>query len=341
MRSDLHGIGWSSGTALRASLPLLLFLAGHIAHAADTDADAADRFRDRWSVSFELGAFAPRLRGLDHGLYNSPMLGDATVILSEGGIGGNGQNTNVTTTIPYRFSNPLPSKSVSPMGMVEIAWNANDRHAFFFGIGQTELASSHHVAGNLPVEQYYVSNVVDSDRTSKLSYTEYTLGWRYTFFNAPHFRLYSRLSTHEVFNLAYREDWTFLFTKSPIPDLIGIRRDMVTEANSASLFMGQVGLGAEWFVTDSISLGLEGSYLLAQANVSLQNVKQYNDFTTGDSLSRPGMPTRLMPDGTLGYLNPETTNVQIRDQANRDHYYTPLRLNFSGWRAGIRFNVYF
>lgn len=320
-----------SGSALIAAL--LLFAGSPSAWALD----------ERWGVSFSLGGHLPSLGHLDNGLYKAPFLGTATILVREGstGGGGDGEDANETETLPFRYDNEIDSVGVMPYGGVEFSWHANDRHAFIFGIGSMEHVSSGRNLGNLPVQQYFASNVVQGDRRGKISYNEYTIGWRYTFLRRGGFRMYSRMTVHEVFDIDYREEWTFLFIESPIDDLIGVRRNMVTEADSASLFMGQIGIGGEWFLNDWFSIGLEGGYVVGEREFSLREVDQRDDFAAGDAINRLGLPFRQMPDGTLGFLNPGTTVEDLEDAATRDSFYTPIRLAFDGWKVGLRVSIYF
>ncbi len=306
-------------------------------------APAAFAFDDRWSVSFGLGGHLPSLGHLDDGLYRSSFLGTATVLVREGSTGGgaDGEDANETEVIPFSYSNNLGSVRAGPLGSIEFAWHANDRHAFIIGFGSMEHVSSSRSVGNLPVQQYFVSNIVESERRGKISFNEYTLGWRYTMMKRDNFRLYSRLTIHEVFDIDYREEWTFLFTDSPINDLIGVRRNMVAEADSASLFMGQIGIGGEWFLNDWFSIGVEGGYMIGEREFSLRQVDLRDDFSTGDAINRLGLPFRRMPDGTLGFLNPGATVEDLEDPATRDSFYTPIRLGFDGFRVGVRVNIYF
>jgi hypothetical protein len=298
---------------------------------------------ERWSVSFSLGGHLPSLGHLDDGLYRSSFLGTATVLVREGSTGGlvDGEDANETEVIPFRYDNMLGSVRVGPLGSVEFAWHANERHAFIFGFGSMESVTTSSSIGNLPVQQYFVSNVVASDRRGKISFTDYTLGWRYTMLRRNNFRMYSRLTIHEVFDIDYREEWTFLFTESPIDDLIGVRRNMVAEASSASLFMGQIGIGGEWFLNDWFSIGLEGGYLHGEREFSLREVELRDDFAAGDAINRLGLPYRQMPDGTLGFLSSGASVEDLEDPATRDSFYTPIRLGFDGWRVGLRVNLYF
>ncbi len=311
----------------------LLFTASTVCLAQD----------DRWSVSFSLGGHLPALDHLDNGLYKSPFVGTGTVLVREGSTGGgvDGEDANETEVIPFRYENTLGSAEIGVIGGVEFAWHANDRHAFIFGFGSMESVTTTRTLGNIPVQQYFVSNVVESERRGKLSYNEYMLGWRYTMLRRDKFRLYTKMTVHEVFDIDYREEWTFLFTESPIADLIGVRRNMVAEAESASLFMGQIGIGGEWFLTDWFSFGIEGGYIIGESDFSLREVELRDDFTAGDSINRLGLPFRQMPDGSLGFLNPGTVVDDLEDPSTRDSFYTPIRLGFDGWRVGVRMSIYF
>jgi len=321
--------------SLISTLLLAGLLAGsHTARAVD----------ERWSVSFLLGGVAPNLEQLDSGLYKSPFTGTANVFVSEGGttsgnISGAGQNQ--TDTIPFRYEADLPPANYGTVGGVEFAWHPNERHAFMFGFTSMESSSTTNSVGNIPLQQYFVSNVVGAERRAKISYTAYSLGWQYNFFRRPRFQLYTLLSLQEVFDIDYRDDWSFVFTESPIPDLIGVRRDMVATAQTSSLFMGQIGAGAEWFLQDWLSIGLEGGYLIGQSNFSLGDVQLRDDFQAGDGITRTGVPFRKMADGTLGYLLNSATPDDLEDPATRENFYRSIRLRFDGWRALLRFTVYF
>ncbi len=304
---------------------------------------AAQPADERWSVSFSLGGLVPNLDTLDNGLFKSPFTGTATVFATEGGVGSGitGTAANQTTDIPFRYEANLPPVSFATQGGVEFYWHPNERHAFLFGISSMEHTSVTNSVGNIPLQQYFVSNVVQSERRGTISYTEYSLGWQYNFFRRPRYRFYSRLSLHEVFDIDYRDDWSFVFTQSPIPDLIGVRRDMIAQAQTASLFMGQIGGGVEWFLQDWLSVGLEGGYLVGQNNFSLGDVHILQDFQAGDGIARTGMPYRDMTDGTLGYLSSTATPNDLEAASTRENFYRPVRLRFDGWRVLLRLNLYF
>ena len=298
----------------------------------------------KWSMSLLLGGHFPQMKPLSDGLYKAPLLGQAEILVYEGtqtGQIGDNVDQNVTEVRDFRFDNQAPPVGMGALAGVEFGWHPNDRHTLTFGTGSMEANSINRVVGNLPVESYYKSNVVLSDRRDKISYTEYSVGWRYNFWRTPKFRMYSKISAHEIFDIDFREDFVFRFIDSPIPDLIDIRRVMVVEAQTASLFMGQVGIGAEWFLRDWLSLGVEGGYMVGQKKFKLHDVTTRSDFLDSDNVFRTGMPYIKMSDGTLGYMVSGATPQDFIDPNTREQYYRPLRLGFDGWRVGFRVTLYY
>ena len=327
--------------ALSGVLALIMTIAiVNPAHAAE---------ESRWAFSVLLGGHMPNLKPLDEGLFRSPFTGEATILVREGGTGGGIGNTgdgtvvdqNNVETFGYRFENPLPSVGLGAQAGLEFMWQPNERHGFIFGFGSWEKTSINRVTGNFPLQQHFASNVINSERRGAISYTEYTLGWRYNLLSQGKFRLYSRLSVHEVFDIDYREDFVFYIAESQIEGLPGIRRDLVATAQTASLFMGQIGIGGEWFLRDWFSVGMEGGYLLGQSSFTLKDVKLYDDFVDGDSLTMTGLPFRRMSDGTLGYLLESATDQDLKDPNTRESYYRSMKLRFDGWRVNFRLNFYF
>jgi len=299
----------------------------------------------RWSFSVLLGGHLPDLKPLSDGLYKSQVVGDAEVLLYEGGQNTSGDGSvvdqNITETMPFVFDNQLPSAGIGTVGGIEFVWHANDRHSFIIGTGTMEDTAIAQAIGNLPMQQYFVSNEVLSVHRAKISYTEYTLGWRYNLVQTSKVKFYSRLSLHEVFDIDFRDDYSFTFTKSPIPDLEGVRRVMVVEAQTASLLMGQVGFGAEWFVRDWWSLGFEAGWMVGESSFTLKDVRARNDFLAGDNVNLSGMPYMELSDGTLGYLEHGTTSADVSDLTTRESKYVPIHLRFDGFRYLFRISFYF
>ena len=87
---------------------------------------------ERWSMSVLLGGHLPAMHDLSNGLYRSPMLGDATILLYEGG---NTQSTdtqvidqNITEKRNFTVDNPAPPVGIGANAGIEFMWHPNDRH---------------------------------------------------------------------------------------------------------------------------------------------------------------------------------------------------------------------
>ena len=311
---------------------------------------ASAQDNERWSMSVLLGGHMPQMSALSDGLYKAPMLGSATILVYEGG---NTQNPdeqvidqNITEIKDFVVDNQAPPVGLGAIAGIEFMWHPNDRHSLAIGMGSWEKVSINRSIGILPLQQYYTQNVVLSDRRDKMSYTEYTLGWQYNLVRRPGFNFYTRVNLHEVFDIDFREDYSFLFLSSPIDGLAGVRRVMVVQAQTAALLMGQLAVGGEWFLTDWLSLGVEGGYMLSERKFKLKDVQIKDDFLDtaaldSDLINRNGLPYRRLPDGTLGYLKPGTTPADVKNPATRDSFYEPVVLGFDGWRFMFRVNFYY
>ena len=305
---------------------------------------------ERWSMSVLLGGHLPEMSDLSEGLYKSPLLGSATILVYEGG---NTQNPdqqvldqNITEIRDFTLNNQTPPVGIGANAGIEFMWHPNDRHGLAIGMGSWEKVSINRAIGVLPLQQYYQSNVVLGERRDKISYTEYTLGYRYNMIRRPGVNFYFRINMHEVFDIDFREDYSFLFLSSPVEGLPGVRRVMVVEAQTAALLMGQLAFGGEWFLTDWLSLGIEGGYMVGERRFTLKDVRIKDDFLDtpdldSDLINRNGLPYRRLSDGTLGYLKPGTTPADVVDPATRESYYEPIVLGFDGWRFMFSINFYY
>lgn len=326
-----------AGDWWRAVLALALLCVQSVSHA--------EQEFPRWSVTPLLGIHSPRLSLLSDQLYKNNLIGDAEILVYEGGVGSGAQgediDENITEIKPFEYDSRLPEIRGGALSGVEFQWQPNDRHGFIIGFGSWENTAESKTIGNLPLQQYFVTNRVASDRRARISFTEYTLGWRYNLKARDNFRFYGRLSLHELFDIDYREDMVFLFTDSPIADLIGVRRVMVVEAQTASLQLFQAGLGGEWFMRDWLSLGVEGGYLFGYDDFFLRHVVKKDDFLSGDSINRSGLPYAELNDGTLGYRQPDATVTDLANFRERVNYYRPMPLRFDGWRLELRVSIYY
>ncbi len=315
------GGGWARRLAYRigvASL-LLVYLVWPKAYAQD---------KPRWSVSTVFGVHDPVLTDLSQGLYRSPLLGNGSV----------GEATANTDSIQdFRFEQPLPKVGIGAKAGLEFQWRPNARHALVFGIGSWEKTSISRFQAEIPTQA--ALNRVNVEHRAKISYTEYNIGWRHFIWRRPGFNLYTRLAINELFDLDYREDHVFFYVSGS--GLAGFRRIMIVEAQTASLFLGQLAVGGEWFLREWFSLSFEGGYLVAQGQGRLGHVRTRTDFVDrSDRISLAtghGLPYGVLPDGTLGYLPADATLADVNSSTS---LYKPVKLDFGGWQLSFRISVY-
>ena len=287
--------------------------------AADISAETIKR--GEWSFSMAFGAHRANLNELNKGLFKAPLLGKGAIFADE-----NEQESTIKT---FRFDKDLPESPNGAKAAFELQWHANSKHALIFGIGSWEKTSIVREPGEVPTQG--AINVVNFERRAKISYSEYSIGWRYAFFDRAKYQFYFRSSFHEVFDIDYREDFVFSYISGS--DVAGFRRIQVMEAQTAALFMGQLALGAEWFFRNWFSMGVEAGYLKGERSVQLRNQTFLTDFVARDNIEFSARPYGAASDGNLGYLSPgsDINNVSYRR----------MKLNFSGWQVMVRINIYY
>ena len=279
----------------------------------------------QWSVGPIVGAHMPNLNDLNQGLFRSPLFG-----YGEFQVDGATQDAQ---TVTFHFEPTLPEFKVATKAGFQVQWQPNPRHALVLGLATSETTTSTRFNGELPVQQQMA--VFEGERRGKLSYTEYTVGWRFNIVDKGALRLYSRLTAHEMFDIDYREDFVFNFQGG---ELDGVRRIMVLQAQTAALFTAGATLGGEWRFNDWFSLALEGGYLLGASHPTMKDATIRTDVTATDRLNFEGQPFGALPDGTLGYLPAGTTRDEYR---NGRADYQRLNLSFDGWQALIRFAIHY
>lgn len=267
-----------------------------------------------WSVSPYAGLYKPKLDALNDGLFRVPY-------------GGTAQNIDVfgaTNNTRFFYRTPLPELDPGVTAGLEFKWNLNERHAVLIGAGTWESTSYATAAGNFPVQGNF--EAAQSYRKGQLSYNEFYLGWRYNFVRKPDkLNLYLRLSAHEIFDLDYREDFSLLFLSGPPKSF---RRSLVVLAQATGLLALQGGGGGEWFVNDWLSLSLEGGYVMGVKKQSLGDALIKTDFLDTDNLD---LDVPIAP-------NPRTGEVEYLLESGERR---PLHLDFGGWKALLKFTIYY
>lgn len=272
----------------------------------------------RLSVSTYLGLHKPALEDLNQHEFKAPIAGVADLIVGTG--------DNITTDV--FFLNPLPELSPGVTAGLEFQWSLNEKYDFIIGGGTWEVSSRALKEGDFFL-QGQPADVVN-ERTAKVSYNEFYFGLRYNFIRTPKkLKGYYRLTLNEVFDIDYREDLIFLFTTG---DAEGVKKSMILQSQATGLLMIQPGFGADYYLNDTISFGLEASYLIGLKRVALRDGKDDVDFLPTDNLSL-WLPQRVDPlTGELQYLSANPVD-------NND--YTNIRLSFDGWKVLFKMNLHF
>jgi hypothetical protein len=277
------------------------------------DVGAQEEEERRWGVSPYIGLANPSLKELNDSLFKSAYIGNATLT----------DPTANNTTTSFVFNAPLPPYQPGVIAGLEVSWLFNDKNTLLFGVGNWNATSSANGILQIPIQG--ALETANLTRKSNISYIEYFLGWRHELFERPKkFRFYVSGTLHQVFDIEYREDLTAVFLSG---DVRTFRKTAITAGNGTGLILLEGMGGAEWFLTERISLGLEGGYDLGLQKIELRNGTLDQDYLDTDNISL-SVPFGLTPTGRVQYRQPNG-DAKI------------LHLDFSGWRALIKGTVYF
>lgn len=282
-------------------------LGGTPAHAQETEIP-------KWGIAPFLGLYQPSMKDLNKGLFRAPFEGTAQFVDPET----NNQQGSFTLDMP------LPSLNSSPMAGLEFSWRYNDRNVLLFGLGTWQAQSS--VAGVTVMPVQGALENISAQRKASLSFTEFYLGWRRELFSEPgKYRFYVAGTLHQMYDVDYREDFTAVFLSG---DARTFRKTSVTLAEATGAVLLQGTAGGEWFVTDRISLGIEGSLGWGLRKMDLGRAQLFTDFLFTDNviIRYPGEP------GADGLMNYKT-------EAGGE--YQDLKLDFTGWKTAIKATIYF
>lgn len=275
----------------------------------------------RWSVSPMVGVHSPKLTLLNEGEFKAPLPGRGRLVFED-----TGDNVN----FEFVIENSLPTIDYGTEAGVEFGLLLSDRDALVFGASVWEGVSTATVQTEIPFQGTLTP--VGYERSGRISYFQYFLGWRRILLNKPgKFNLYGRLTLHEVFDVDYKEDLVFGFQGEAGQPF---KRFIVMESQATGLFMGQIGLGGEYFLRDWFSLGLDVGYTISARKFRLGNATLKTDVQPEDNLNFK-TPVQIDQQGELRYL------AEATSFADEDVTYRDLKLGFDGWRALFRINMYF
>ncbi|MDR2878032.1 MAG: hypothetical protein LBV36_08360 [Chromatiales bacterium] len=271
----------------------------------------------RWSVSPLLGVYSPRLTALNQGEFKAPMTGRGRLLFD--GVD-SGQDFD------FVFDNSLPEMKYGAEAGLEIGLDLDDRNRLFFGGSVWQSGSTASVRTEIPFQGSLTP--VGYERSGRLSYFQYFLGWQRTLFSNKKFRLHSRLAMHEVFDITYKEDLVFGFDTGPAT----FKRLIIMESQATGLLMMQLGLGGEYFLVKWLSVGADLGYTTSLRQFKLGNATLSTDIQAEDNLNFR-TPAQLDDKQQLTYL--------AEAHSYSDVTYREMKLGFDGWRMLFRVNMYF
>ncbi len=278
---------------------------------------AADKERT-WTVSPMLGLFSPRLSLLNDGEFRSQMPGRGRIILPDSG---------VNLDFEFIVDNPLPAIRYGSDAGAEIGFRINERHGLFFGMSSWEATSTGVIVTEMPFQGTLSKTLYE--RSGKISYTQFYLGWRWRFLQRDRFSLHSLLSLHELYDIDYKEDLVFAFLDGPATSF---KRLIVTQSQATGVQLIRFGIAAQYRLFERFSLGLDAGYFASYRKFLLGNASLQTDLQDQDNLSFR-LPSRQDAAGRLQYL--------ARTTGFTDTQYESLRLDFSGWNLMIKANFHF
>ena len=287
----------------------------------------------QWSFALLVGGESPDLKALDNVVFNQAVTGSGTIKQSQS------QNSNVT--VPFSFNTPMAVKNYGDKAGLELQWHANPTNSLIFGIGSWSKSGASDQNGTIPTQGVY--NDVTFKRRAIISYAEYNLGWRYTFFRKSKLILYARTTIHEAFDVDYREDFIISYyrgiasqTSSSNTSGTGsntantatqaFNRARIVQAKTASMFMGEFALGGEWFFLKWLAVGVEAGYMRAEKSIQFQNAKLQTDYQSTDNISFDG-------GGSMAFY--------VNNGSNQLFAARKLNINFSGWQVMFHVNIYY
>jgi hypothetical protein len=287
-----------------------------------------------WSITPMLGTHNPALDVLNEQGFKAPVVGVGTVgRATEEGTEGAGVQQS------FRYDAPLPDLGLSTNAGLEFEWIQNSKHSFLMGISTWE-GTANNSLNNVSLPLQGDARNADYDRRASLSYNEFYFGWKYRFFsNENKYRLYSRLSLNEVFDIDFREEHVFSIKGGELDD---VKRIIVGNGQTTGVLMVQLGMGGEYFIKNNLSIGVEGSYYLAERPFQLKAAAADTDVQFGDDITIL-VPIRPSGDETVLGYHPVDTPAPVINQDGS--FATPpiqkMDLRLDGWKLFFRITLYY
>lgn len=294
-----------------------------------------------WSVTPTIGIHAPELEALNERGLKAPLFGTGSVTVE-----GQGSGETENQERSFGFSNPLDNIDRATNAGLEFQWWQSPKHIFLMGMSSWEGTSRGRTGGSMPIQN--ALRDVTYERRVKISYNEFSFGWKYLIKHRPNkYLLYSRISLNELFDVDLRDELVFTINE-PGSDLDQIKRVTILKAQTTGLLMLQLGMGAEYFLKKNVSIGMEAGWLAGERSFEFRNLTDENNRVGNDNyLVQPPMAARGtgLPLGTRSpNIDPhfDWTSLPNNAQGGRD-FPAPqdMRLRFDGWKAMFRISLYY
>ncbi|MFQ5468751.1 MAG: hypothetical protein ACE5EH_00445 [Gammaproteobacteria bacterium] len=273
-----------------------------------------------WSIMPLLGVHGPQLSGLNNHEFKAPLPVTGSLVL---------QSEGSSFDVNFVVENELPKIEVGTEAGVEFNMRLDEKNIILLGASVWEGVATSVLETTLPF-QGELSDVA-YERSANISYMQYFLGWKRILIDRPKkYRIFSRVSLNEVFDVDLRERIVFAFQSGPAASF---KRIVDMKSQATGVLMLQLGAGGEYFIRDWVSIGMNAGYTFGFRKIFLNNASLDTDFRDQDNLSLT-LPQQLNSSNNIAYLaqyNPSTGSA----------LYKELKLGFDGWRMLFHINIYY
>lgn len=291
----------------------------------------------QWGVAPILGIHKPNLDDLNDNAVRAPIIGTGTIRGEP-----DTDQAGLTFDIPLGFENELDPIGWNANVGLEFQWKQSSSNYFLMGVSTWEGYTQGQTTGELPIQGSLFD--VTYDRRIKMSYNEFYFGLKHIFVDVPgRYRFFGRISLNELFDIDYREEHVFSISDKG-GALDDVKRIFQVNGQVTGVAGLQFGGGGEYYLTKSLSIAAEASYLLTEGPFQITNATSQSDTQLGDDfildlpVSRNGSTSN-----PLGYLPPDTNAASdwTDTENNPRPAYSPMNISFDGWKASVRIILYY
>lgn len=290
----------------------------------------------QWSVSPILGMHKPDLKDINDNAIKAPIIGTGT---SRGEP--DTPQADVSFSIPLGFENDLDPIGWNANAGLEFQWKQSSKNYFLMGVSTWEGYSLGRTTGELPIQGDLYDVIYD--RRIKISYNEFYFGLKHVFFDVPNrYRFYGRISLNELYDIDYREEHVFSIDDAG-GDLDGVKRILLVNGQITGIAGVQFGAGGEYYLKKNLSIAAEASFLLTEGDFQFTNARSSSDTQLGDDFTLSLPVSRDGVNDPLSYLEPDTVAASnwVDGENNPHPGYSPMNVNFDGWKASVRITLYY